>query len=273
MTVNAATLSEPVGHLGVERPRRIGTLAVLGDSTAVGLGDPVPGPAWRGFARLLADSVGTSGGMGFVNLARTGATVSSVGREQLPAALRGQPDVAVVIVGMNDTLRADFDRARIRTDLAIVAERFGDAGCVMLTVRYHDHTRLFRLPGPLRRALQLRIAHLNEAIDHVAALPNVECVDLASLYFEDADLWSVDRLHPSELGHRRLAGEFAAAAARAGFEVAEPVSEHCAGGVPQTRAMRARWMISEGIPWFARRGKDLLPYAVATMARGVAGAR
>lgn len=269
--MNAATLSEPVTHVGVGRPRRIGTLAVLGDSTAVGLGDPVPGPAWRGFARLLADAVGTSGATSFVNVARTGATVSTVGRQQLPAALSRRPDVAVVTVGMNDTLRADFDRARITAELATVAVRFGEAGCVMLTARYHDHTRLFRLPGPLRRALQLRIAHLNEAIDHVAALPNVECVDLASFDVEDAELWSVDRLHPSELGHRRLAGEFAAAAARAGFEIVEPVSEQCAGGVPQTRAMRAWWMVSEGIPWFARRGKDLLPYAVATMARGVAG--
>ena len=37
--------------------RQVGTLATLGDSTCVGLGDPVPGGGWRGFPVLLRDAL------------------------------------------------------------------------------------------------------------------------------------------------------------------------------------------------------------------------
>ncbi len=33
------------------------TLVTLGDSTAAGLGDPLPGGGWRGFPVLLADAL------------------------------------------------------------------------------------------------------------------------------------------------------------------------------------------------------------------------
>jgi lysophospholipase L1-like esterase len=46
------------------------------------------------------------------NLATLGALASDVERFQLPAALAAKPDVASVIVGINDTLRGDFDPER-----------------------------------------------------------------------------------------------------------------------------------------------------------------
>ena len=70
-------------------------------------------------------------------------------------------------------------------------------------MRFHDHGRVFHLQEPLARPLERRIDSLNEAYDGIR-------VDLAAcpdVYRRD--FWSVDRLHPSELGHRRLAGEFA----------------------------------------------------------------
>src|SRR6266545_3105736 len=69
----------------------------LGDSTTVGVGDPMngssttdlsgagarPGEGWRGWASLLADSLASSHRVTFSNHATSGATVSVVARDQL----------------------------------------------------------------------------------------------------------------------------------------------------------------------------------------------
>jgi hypothetical protein len=50
---------------------------------------------------------------------------------------------------------------------------------VVLITRFHDHGRVFRLPGPLRRALHLRVGQLNDATDDVVARRDALCLDLA----------------------------------------------------------------------------------------------
>ncbi|MGH8777414.1 MAG: hypothetical protein ACRDWI_20515, partial [Jiangellaceae bacterium] len=67
------------------RQRPVHRFVALGDSTTVGLGDPLPDGTWRGWAALLAQALGCA--PGYVNLARTGALVADVADEQLPAAL------------------------------------------------------------------------------------------------------------------------------------------------------------------------------------------
>jgi len=77
--------------------------AALGDSITVGMGDPAPG---RGWAALLASTLPQPE---LHNLATLGALAADVERAQLPAATALRPDVASVVVGINDTLRGDFD--------------------------------------------------------------------------------------------------------------------------------------------------------------------
>src|SRR5262245_10527831 len=95
--------------------------AALGDSTTCGIGDAVPG-GWRGWARLLADALGTAYGMSFCNTAVSGATSVHVRDHQLATALSHRPDLASLIVGVNDTMRSTWDPARIRRDLMECAE-------------------------------------------------------------------------------------------------------------------------------------------------------
>ena len=83
--------------------------AALGDSITVGMGDPAPAGGWRGWAALLA---GTLPQPELHNLATLGARAADVERTQLPAATALRPDVASVVVGINDTLRGDFDPER-----------------------------------------------------------------------------------------------------------------------------------------------------------------
>ncbi|MBB3665739.1 lysophospholipase L1-like esterase [Prauserella sediminis] len=248
-------------------PRRVERLAVLGDSTAVGLGDPLPGGAWRGVGPLLAAALGVQPEH-YVNVSVTGARVGCVRTDQLPRVLEQAPDVAVVVAGMNDTLRSDFDTAALAEDLDATVTALQTAGTTVVTVRFHDHGRVFRLPGPLRRAHAVRVAALNSAVDTVVMRREALCVDLDLLPGAyDLRSWSVDRLHPSERGHRLLASGITEALSRADVAVAEPVSLVCSGGATAGTADHVAWLLAKGVPWLWRRGRDLVPYAAGIVAR------
>jgi hypothetical protein len=183
-------------------------------------------------------------------------------------ALRARPEAAVVMAGMNDTMRSDFDGGRLQADLASVVSSLITAGTTVVTIRYHDHSRVFRLPGPLRRALATRIEELNAAFDAVVQRHEVGVVDLDRMpgaYHPAA--WAVDRLHPSELGHRMLARAFARQLADAGVAVPHEVSLNCAGGAQVGGLDHVGWLVLKGLPWLLRRGSDIVPHVLATTIR------
>jgi lysophospholipase L1-like esterase len=243
----------------VTRPPQADSVVVLGDSVGVGIGDPALGGGWRGFAHFLAEALGRAR---LTNLSISGARASDVRADQLPAALRIRPDVAVVVVGMNDTMRSDFDPARMDEDLSAVFTSLQAAGTLVVTIRYHDHDRVFRLPGPLRRALAGRISALNAVLDTVARRHRVTLVDLGAVpEIYQPDAWAIDRLHPSELGHRMLANAIAVQLAATGLAAVE-VSLVCAGGRSAGRIAHWAWLVCKGLPWLLRRGRDLVPYAI-----------
>jgi hypothetical protein len=123
---------------------------------------------------------------------------------------------------------------------------------------------VFWLAGSLRRALRQRIEQLNVIIDAVVARHRISCLDLHQLpggY--DRASWSVDRLHPSELGHRLLARGFGELLVEAGYAVPYPVGMARAGGREVSAAHHVAWLVLKGLPWLWRRGRDLVPYAAA----------
>ncbi|MBV9143785.1 MAG: SGNH/GDSL hydrolase family protein [Pseudonocardiales bacterium] len=252
--------------------RRVARLAVLGDSTAVGLGDPLPAGGWRGFGPLLAAALGAPGEICCTNLSIIGARMADLRHRQLPSAVAARPDVVVILAGMNDTLRSDFDPVALREDLDATVTALQASGAVVLTIRYHDHGRVFWLPGPLRRALHHRIGQLNDATDQVVARRGALCLDLRLVPGAcDPAAWSVDRLHPSELGHRMLAAGFADLLASTGIAVPHPVKLTCSGGRQLTVAHHVSWLVCQGVPWLARRGRDLLPHAAGLVLQDLFG--
>ena len=237
--------------------------AALGDSATHGVGDRADG-AWRGWARLLADTVAVHHDVSFCNLAVPGATVADVVAFQLEDAVAHGPHLASLVVGINDALRSTWDAGRVRDELLACADGLTGAGAQLLTVRFHDHSRVFHLPKPLGRPLRRRIDLLNEAYDEVVATYGGIQVDLAACpEIYGRDFWSVDRLHPSELGHRRLACEFARLVNEAGLSFAAPSPTPTV--LPPRRAENLRWMLTEGAPWMGRRARDLGPWAARTM--------
>lgn len=236
--------------------------AALGDSTTVGLGDPVPGGEWRGWARLLTESLKTSYDVSFCNLAISGATAADVREQQLDQALAHRPDLASLLVGVNDTLRSSWNADRLRTDLLEVAGALVDGGATLMTARWHDHGAVLGLPRVVVRPIKDRIEVLNEVYDEVHATHGGLRLDLALLpEVLQRECWSIDRFHPSELGHRALARAWAERLRTAGFELPLPDLEP-SGGCPPSWRRDVAWMVTEGAPWVGRRARDLGPWAV-----------
>src|ERR1700735_1135969 len=151
------------------------TLVALGDSITLGVGDPVriddPASgrsqrAWRGWAALLA--------CGLVDpelhiVASNGACSADVERVQLPQALQLRPDIASVVVGVNDTLRPNFDPQRIGTAAAHTIGALRACGAEVLTMRLPDPGRMLGMPGVLARPLAQRAHQINGVMDEIAA--------------------------------------------------------------------------------------------------------
>lgn len=233
--------------------------AALGDSATHGFGDLV-GKSWRGWARILADAIGDHHEVSFCNVAVPGATVADVRRNQLDEALAHRPQVASLMVGLNDTLRASWDLRRLREDLLFCAGELTGQGALLLTARFHDHTRVFGLPGRLGRPMARRIEELNAVYDEIHATYGGLCLDLsahAEVYVRS--FWSVDRLHPSELGHRAIAREYAALLNECGLLFTPPVAS-----CDRTPSMLrdAHWLVIQGGPWMGRRARDFGAWAV-----------
>jgi lysophospholipase L1-like esterase len=275
--------------------------AALGDSITTGLGDGVsmgarrsPTASVRGFAGILAASLGPPDRVRYVNLAATGATAADVRLGQLPAALAWRPTLASLVVGMNDVLDLRFDADRSAAEVARCVRELRAADCLVLTIRFPDPPPLFRMPGPLRRLLSRRIGLLNDRVAVTAAGdPGVLVLDLADWSeVHHRCCWDVDRVHPGSRGHALLARRFAELVLAAVADVASPPGAAAAGTGPRARWLpgsppislpavppmtagpgtlqHAWWLARVGLPWLAVRGASAaVPARVSTIAAGL----
>ena len=233
--------------------------AALGDSVTVGLGDPLPRGGWRGWAALLAEAMAPAESREIGNFARCGALVEDVATDQLPRALAQRPSHASVLVGVNDTLRGDFALAPIAARLEETVSALRRSGAVVLTASLPEPGRMLRLPEIVCRPLARRVQAINAVFDHLAIVYGTVHLDLArhpAVY--DPGMWGVDRIHPSERGHRLLAGLFAAGLAERGAPLWSCPDPSPSNPPPSVRA-QAWWLATKGTGWVFRRSLDLLP--------------
>ncbi len=238
------------------------TYVALGDSITLGVGDPVrleSGPrkrGWRGWAALLAECLPDPA---LHIVATNGARMTDLELSQLPQALQLRPDVASVVIGVNDTLRANFDPERIAAAAAHTVGALRAAGAEVLTMRLPDPGRMLGLPGALARPLARRAHQVNDVMDAVAER-------FGTLHFDaarddeayDPRMWAVDRLHPSERGHRLIARRFHTLLGEAGYPVGPPPGAEPMNP-PPSRLEQFAWMATKGTAWVAKRSTDLVP--------------
>ncbi|MBP2053614.1 lysophospholipase L1-like esterase [Streptomyces griseochromogenes] len=234
----------------------------LGDSLTEGVGDPV-GNGWRGWAALLAGGLAADvASVEFTNLAVSGAQTRDVLERQTPAGLALRPDLVAVVIGVNDTLRATFDIHAVAARLDQVCAAFTGQGATVLTACLPDPGAMLRLPAALARPLARRQRAVNEVVH--ALSDRYGAVHLHASdgeWLTDRALWSADRLHPGERGHRQLAVRFHALLAQAGMATGMPPSAEPEFPAP-TRSASLLWLATAGTAWVVRRCRDLLPQLI-----------
>ncbi|WP_170183524.1 SGNH/GDSL hydrolase family protein [Streptacidiphilus neutrinimicus] len=234
-------------------------VSALGDSLTEGLGDPVAG-GWRGWAALLAQSLAADPAeVTFTNHATSGAQTADVLLRQLPEARRKRPHVAAVIVGGNDTLRATYDIQAVARHLDTTLGSLVEDGTVLLTACLPDPGRMLGLPDALARPLGRRMRSVNTVVHALSERYDAVHVHAAEEpWLFDPVMWSVDRLHPSERGHRALARAFHRELAVRGIALG-PAPDDRTDGVVPSRTAQVLWMATKGTRWVLDRCTDLLP--------------
>ncbi len=223
-------------------------VVALGDSISCGEGVGVRVPLTATWPALLTAGLP---GAELTPLARPGARARDLVLHQLTPAIAARPQLATLLVGLNDVLRSSS--CDVEDDLEQVVSALRSIGAVVLAVRLHDPVTQLRLPAPLCRALRRRVAAVNEALDRVAARHGAQLLDLADVPgLRRREAWAADRLHPGPAGHRAIA---AAAGAALGLAPGAPDPPDHAPG----RFDEVAWVVRHGLPYAAVHGRRMLP--------------
>jgi lysophospholipase L1-like esterase len=246
---------------------RLRTAVAIGDSISLGVGDDGRGATGdRGWAAHVAAALGAEA---FVNLARNGTRARDLADDQVPQALALRPDLVLLTIGGNDVLRGDFAPREVEhaTAHAILAFRADGAEVVLVTLA---PIRLLRhFPSPVTNVMAARIAEANAALEAAGVAGGALLVDgSAVMRLQGDSAWHVDRIHPSQVGHRALAERAVGLLPQFG-----PAEEITPPDPPPGYAATAWWTLRNGLPWVAKRSRDLIPQIAIVVARDIRRAR
>ncbi|MGH3750786.1 MAG: SGNH/GDSL hydrolase family protein [Micromonosporaceae bacterium] len=178
--------------------------AVLGDSVAEGLCEPVDGYSELQWAdRIAAELRSTAGPSGaaelaYLNLGRRGLRAGQVREGQLAAALKFEPDLALVVGGGNDAFSRSYDPDAVDAELAAIITALQRAGADVITVGMFDVSHSPAVSERVRPELGQRMRRLSERTralaERLGAL-HVHLTDHALV--ADPSLYSSDGRHGS----------------------------------------------------------------------------
>jgi lysophospholipase L1-like esterase len=220
----------------------------LGDSLTEGVGDPDRRRRLRGWADRFAAAMGSvDPDFGYANLALRGLPAPEVRRTQLEPALRLRPDLASVLVGMNDLLEPRFSPSAFERELAAIVGPLRDGGALILMATFPDVTLFSPLPKRMLGGVRSRLHAASEAVRAVALEHGALLLDLeASPEARQRQVIGVDRLHPSPHGHVVLARAFAELLEEhAGVPIPRPDGTDLAGRLPQLTWLLRQFRPSE----------------------------
>lgn len=180
---------------------RVLDVVVLGDSACTGPGLDHADQIW--IRQLLARFDDRA--FAVESFAVGGATTSDVDDTQLPAALLGPRDLAVVSVGANDALHGHGVLGLERRLGHVVHALLSVAHAVVLT-GVGDVGTAPRIPFPLSTAATAVARNADRAHRRVAQarsrVHKVPMWERTTAHFRTRDdVWSTDRYHPNAAGH------------------------------------------------------------------------
>lgn len=202
--------ADPAGTAAGDRPSL--RLAVLGDSTAAGVGASTHEEALAGqLAAALAAQTGRA--VSWRAVARSGAT-SETARELVPGLVAGdwRPDLVVVCVGVNDlknlrSLRAwDRDVAALLAAIEDTTPESAVMVCGMAPV-----SRFPALPQPMRAVMALRARAMDHSLSRLAGRRHAP---VSAALISDG-FFATDGFHPSSRGYQAWAEAIAGPATAA----------------------------------------------------------
>ncbi|MGW2666410.1 SGNH/GDSL hydrolase family protein [Nocardia tengchongensis] len=185
-------------------------LAVIGDSTAAGTGDPWPGYETRPWADRLGRWLQAAHpGAGYLNTGVPGAVIAEVREQQLGALEAFGPDLVIISCGGNDLFLRGAELPDVETALDELCARATATGAqpMMFTLadRFIGRMTPFQPRFAEFAAIVRRVAHRHDALltefwDHPARLR--------------PDWLSADLIHLTMAGHAVVAAELAKTLAR-----------------------------------------------------------
>jgi lysophospholipase L1-like esterase len=170
---------------------------VVGDSVAMGMGDPTEGyvtATWGG--RVAAALARERDGVTYANLGEHGAKAANIRDSQLGPALDLEPELVAIIGGGNDLLAEEFDIAKVKAALDDIVAAVIDSGATVLTYETVDFPRAF--PDPAFEEFNRRLLDLYAATREIARERGTIHVDCYTQpWSAERYLFSADLQHPT----------------------------------------------------------------------------
>lgn len=180
---------------------------LLGDSIALGMGDPTEGyltATWGG--RVAAALAREREDFTYTNLAQHGAKAAEIRDSQLGPALELEPDLVAMMGGGNDALAEEFDIAPVKSALRDIVVALTDAGATVVTYETVDFGRAF--PDPAFQELDRRLVELYTATREIARELGTVHVDCYTQpWAGERYCFSADLQHPTMRAQALAASE------------------------------------------------------------------
>lgn len=180
-------------------------LAVLGDSVAEGVREPLDGYRDLSWVDRIAAA---APGLAVLNLGRRNLLTAEVRASQLEPALAYRPDLAIVAAGGNDALRRSFDPGAVERELVAIVGPLRRAGADVLLLELMDIVTSGLVPREHAAALDGRMRPLAELTRRVARRHGAILVEMRGHPTSaDPGVYASDRLHLNARGHAIVGSE------------------------------------------------------------------
>jgi lysophospholipase L1-like esterase len=175
----------------------------VGDSVALGVGDPVAGYhdlVWTD--RIAAELRAVNPDLTYVNLGERELLAAAVRERQLAKALTLKPDLALVACGGNDAMRPSYRPDAIDVELDAIISALLNTGAEVMTVGMFDAAYAPCIAERFKPVVSTRMRTLSARTAAIAERYGTIHVNLTGHPLErDESLYSADGVHANMRSH------------------------------------------------------------------------